>query len=314
MKMRNIVITTSLFFLHLTLVTALALSAVISPYGKPIIVPFPNQWDMLGIGGLTYDETNDIWTCVTENIPGSPISHDYPKTSIPRLFHMKLDFENGTLDIQYDTSVEISSTNGLKLEDISLIPYPSPTSNIDFWVVSEANSHLVKTNTFFGKDFSAPDLSTFDPSTYSVSRLIRVDGATGSIKEEASVPSFAQWDRSYYWDALQCVGDRPFQGFHALSITGSSIANDEDFLARPLGAYTMIVGSQSTFYQDGPTSNEFDGSATRLMYYSINPNSRDSTVSYSKSYRYDSAQLTIKSYQKGGEHWSMFSVFFPNYL
>ena len=96
------------------------------------MIPFPNQWDMLGVGGLTYDKNNDIWTCVTENIPGSPVSDDYPKTSVPRLFHMKLDFESGIVNIQDDAAVEISSANGLKLEDISLVPYPSSTSDMDF--------------------------------------------------------------------------------------------------------------------------------------------------------------------------------------
>ena len=101
--------------------------------------------------------------------------------------------------------------------------------------------------------------------TYETSRLVRVDGITGAIVETASVPDFAQWDGTYDWDALQCVGDRPFQGLHAISIIPTSSADGNGETQKE---HVMIIGIQAALYQDGPTANEFDGSATRLLYYS----------------------------------------------
>ena len=69
----------------------------------------------------------------------------------------------------------------------------------------------------------------------------------------------------------------------------------------------MIIGIQAALYQDGPTANEFDGSATRLLYYKIN--SSDGTATYDKSYRYDTSQLTIDMYQKGGKSSTVQSSF-----
>ena len=68
----------------------------------------------------------------------------------------------------------------------------------------------------------------------------------------------------------------------------------------------MIVGIQSSLYQDGPTPTEFQGSATRILLYGLsNRNSlASSTAHYLKSYRYDTSQLSLNSYQKGARHFN----------
>jgi len=41
----------------------------LQPYGRrPIVLPFPNEYDIIGIGGMTYDVKRDLWTVCTENI------------------------------------------------------------------------------------------------------------------------------------------------------------------------------------------------------------------------------------------------------
>jgi len=41
----------------------------LQPYGrKPIVLPFPNEYDIIGVGGMTYDVKRDLWTVCTENI------------------------------------------------------------------------------------------------------------------------------------------------------------------------------------------------------------------------------------------------------
>jgi hypothetical protein len=116
---------------------------------------------------------------------------------------MQLDFTNGTVDFVTDEAVTIDPSNALKLEDIAAVPntniHLDPLER-DVWLVSEANSHLIKTNVFLSKDFGAPDLSTFDSDTFSNSRLIRVDARTGVILEEVELPDFTQWDQDFNWD------------------------------------------------------------------------------------------------------------------
>lgn len=263
--------------------------------GKAIELQFPNKWDLLGVSGLAYDDDRDIWTCSTENIPGTDVSNQYPETALPRLHKLHLDFTTGEIEIE--STVVVKPHEGLKLEDIALAP-PSLSEEPEFWLVSEANSNLVKTNQYFTKDFGTPDLSTFDPETFETSRLLRVN-RNGTIIEDVEVPDFSQWDGHYDWDALECVGDRPFQGFHAISIVPSLQSSEINGNADE--KYTMIVASQAAFYQDGATPTDFEGSAIRFLFFNIHSNNTDSVVTYDRSYRYDSSQLTLSSYQKGGK-------------
>ena len=104
--------------------------------------------------------------------------------------------ENSSTAAPFTEALTVVPPNKLKLEDIAVVPN---TNHV--WLVSEAHSQLVQTNVFLSKDFGTPDLSSFDPETYSTSRLIRVDARTGSILEEAVLPEFSQWDGEYSWDA-----------------------------------------------------------------------------------------------------------------
>lgn len=46
----------------------------LQPYGrKPIVLPFPNEYDIIGVGGMTYDVKRDLWTVCTENIRESEL-------------------------------------------------------------------------------------------------------------------------------------------------------------------------------------------------------------------------------------------------
>jgi hypothetical protein len=93
---------------------------------------------------------------------------------------------------------------------------------------------------------------------------------------------------------MECVGDRPFQGLHALTVT----ENGE-------GETTMIVGIQAALYQDGPTPTDFDGSATRILFFNVSSHNggEGSTATYDKSYRYDTSHLTMDFSQNGGKYW-----------
>lgn len=149
---------------------------------------------------MTFDVTNSKWFACSENIVGSKGDDEYPDTSLPRIWSLDLDFATGSVnfinDSKDDAVITVNPSQKLKLEDIAIVP---DTNHV--WLASEAHSHLVQTNVFLSKDFGAPDLSSFDPETYSTSRLIRVDVNTGTILEEMSLPEFAQWDQEYNWDA-----------------------------------------------------------------------------------------------------------------
>jgi len=278
--------------------------------GKTITEPFPNSpRNIIGVGGLSYEPLTNTWTTSSENIAGV-IDDLYPGVSLPKLNHMELDFNSGTITYINSEPVVVNPSNGLKLEDIASIPLTERSDEFfkqkDFWLVSEANSDVVKTNTFLSKNFGAPDLNTFDTETFITSRLIRVDAMTGDILEEATIPDFAQWNMEYDWESTHCVGDRPFQGLHALSIIPAALSNSpEDSQYQ----YLMFVGAQSSLFQDGDKSTEFSGSATRVLVYGLNPiegedKRLEPTATYLRSLRYDTSQLTMKSFQKGSRHFN----------
>jgi hypothetical protein len=98
----------------------------------------------------------------------------------------------------------------------------------------------------------------------------------------------------------QCVGNRPFQGAHALSIVPSTDPNYD---------YKLYVGFQSALFQDGAPPREFSSSSTRMLVFGINAydsvNERtEPTSTFLKTHRYDTSALTIKSYQKGARHFN----------
>ena len=225
---------------------------------------------------------------------------------------MNLDFERGTVEFINDYQAIAEPSNGLKIEDNALIPNHANETTFthgdqlfydlaqdDAWLVSEANSRLVKTNAFLSKGSRALDLSFFDPGTFSTSRLIRVDLSTGAVLEEAEVPHFAQWDQTYDWESTMCTSDRPFQGLHALSIIPSTDVHQ-------VYDHQMFVGMQSALYQDGSTPKDFMGNATRVLVYVLTrrDNRLASFSKYLKTFRYDTSQLTMKSYQKGARHFN----------
>jgi len=217
---------------------------------------------------------------------------------------MKLDFNSGSIDFVLDAAIFVQPSTGLKLEDLALVPEDSFTRldplDRDVWLASESHSHHAKTSKFFSQDFGPPDLSSFDRDTFSTSRLIRVNAATGEILEHAKIPAFALWDMEYDWESTHCVGDKPFSGMHALSIVPSS---------DPAYDNVMFAAFQSSLYQDGSSPTDFGGSATRVHVYGLNSlNEEDertsSTITYLKSFRYDTSRLTLKSYQKGASHFN----------
>ena len=101
---------------------------------------------------------------------------------------------------------------------------------------------------------------------------------------------YSQWEhpRIYDWDHMECNGDRPFQGFHGLSI----LPNTQN-----KSSFTMFVSTQSALYQDGPTPKNFVGSNVRIMVFDIQLPKTETllqklvaaktpTAKYVKSYRY----------------------------
>ena len=280
--------------------------------GKSISLPYPNDQQILGVGGLSYDKESDTWTVSAENIVGSPIDNSFPNASRPRLYQLTLNFEDGSIGFEHPNPTFVSPSSGIKIEDLDQAPNSDASNESkSIWLASESNSHQLKTFFYLSKDFGAPDLSSFDPNTFSTSRLMRVDAASGEILEEATVPDFAQWDMQYDWDCKSCVGDRPFQGLHALSIIPSTNSSYN---------YTMIVATQTALYQDGSPPDEFSGSATRILFYGIDTHSvvkvnesdvsvpahdtNHKTAHYLKSYRYDTSKFSMKSYQKSARHFN----------
>ena len=160
------------------------------------------------MGGISYNEDIDTWTVCSESIIGTEPNND-ATLSLPRLYHMKLNFTSGSVSFITNEAVTVNPSDTLKLEDIATVPNTAFGNTFesndpmegDSWLVSEANSHLVKTNVFLSKDFGAPDMASFDRPTFSTSRLIRVDTRTGHILEEAALPDFSKWDKTYNWDA-----------------------------------------------------------------------------------------------------------------
>ena len=186
--------------MSISLVTKQLLYVIISCWLSVLVIaPF----QILGVGGLSYNEDIDTWTVCSENIIGFGSDDEYPDISLPRLYHLKLNFTSGSVSFTTDKAITVNPPDKLKLEDIAAVPNTNigeESLERDMWLVSEANSHLAKTNIFLSKDFGVPDLSSFDPDTYSTSRLIRVDAKTGVILEEATLPDFSQWDQEYDWD------------------------------------------------------------------------------------------------------------------
>lgn len=41
---------------------------VLEPFGKAIKLPFPNEQNILGIGGLSFNSKDNIWTVACENV------------------------------------------------------------------------------------------------------------------------------------------------------------------------------------------------------------------------------------------------------
>ena len=123
--------------------------------GMPIKLPFPNNQSILGVGGLEYDNDNNIWTASAENLVGLEVDEKFPLASVPRIYHMLLEFDTGSITFANGSEpIIISPANGLKIEDITLSQTRkvNKNSNRQFWLVSESNSHLVKTTTFLSHD------------------------------------------------------------------------------------------------------------------------------------------------------------------
>ena len=218
---------------------------------------------------------------------------------LPRFYQMKLDFFDKEAPIEFllEEPVFVQTDIGLKFEDLAIAPESdindtSYSGSRDIWLASESHSHLATTSKFLSKDFGPPDLSSFDRQTFAPSRLVRVDGATGEILEEATLPPYVYWDLEYDWQATSCVGERPFAGLHALSIVSSY---REDY------SYIMFAAFQTALYQDGNSPNEFSEGATRVLMYGLTPSKEGDrkmkTASYIKSFRYDTSKLSLNKNQ-----------------
>jgi len=274
----------------------------LDPIGNVIKLPFPNDQSILGVGGLAYDSRENLWSASCENIASaSHINNDSDVTiSLPRLYHMNLNFEDASIEFLTDEPIIVQPSTGLKLEGLAIVPNQTRSINPiekDIWLVSESHSYLAKTSKFLSKDYGPTDLTSFDPETFSSSRLVRVDGSSGEILEEVTLPSNVLWDLEYDWESANCIGERPFAGLHALSIVPSF---DTEF------TNIMFVAYQTALYQDGNSPTDFSNSATRILVYGLySDNFRTSTTAYYlKSYRYDTSKLTLKSYQKSSSHFN----------
>ena len=109
--------------------------------GMPIKLPFPNNQSILGVGGLVYDDDNKIWTASAENLVGSEVDEQFPLASVPRIYHMVLDFDTGSITfVNSGGPIIISPANGLKIEDIALSQTRkvNKNSNRQYWLVSES--------------------------------------------------------------------------------------------------------------------------------------------------------------------------------
>ena len=127
---------------------------------------------------------------------------------------MTLDFDAGSIDFLCEKAAMVDPSTGLKIEGLSLVPTDLVNSldplDRDVSLASEAHSNIAKTSKFPSKDFGTPDLGSFDHETFSHSRLIRVNVATGDILEEATLPAFTQWNLEYDWESTHCISTKPF--------------------------------------------------------------------------------------------------------
>jgi len=236
-----------------------------------IKLPFPNSQMILEVGGISYNENIDERTVCSESIIGTEPNND-AMLSLPRLYHMKLDFTSGSVSFFTNEAVTVNPFDALKQGDIATVH-------------NTALSGIFCFN---------PDMAGFGRPTFSTSRLIRVDTRTSGILEKAAVPNFSKRDKTYNWDESQCIGDRPFQGAHAISLIS--------FTNRSFD-YNLIVGFQSALFQNGSVPIGFTSSSTRVLVYGINSYNfpikmAKPTASFLKSFRYDTSQLTIEASQK----------------
>ena len=219
-------------------------ASVTSPAGSlelyaTALLETPNPYNFYGIGGIDYDEATGIWTGVTEGNPGALKSGRVAvEVEAPKIFQFTVEFERyfnetsprGTVDVV--SSVDINPGDGLKAEGILKIPstcVDATADDIEFWVVSEANSNVQLTNSYFSKNFGNPDINTYNPATFRNSRFIRV-GSDGTLNEEIALPEFMLWDGQYYYDPMMCYGNRVQKGLQALAYLESSDSSVPDQL------------------------------------------------------------------------------------
>ena len=165
---------------------------------------------------------------------------------------MTLHFDAGYIEFLCKKSAMVDPSTGLKIEYLAFVPTDLVNSleplDRDVWLVSEAHSNISKTSKFLSKDFETSDLSSFDRETFSHSRLIRANAATADMLEQGTLPAFTQWKQEYNWESTHCIGTKPFNVVHALSIVDSS---------DPAYSHTLIVVTQSALYQDGSPQLNF---------------------------------------------------------
>ena len=283
-------------------------SLLLQQVGKQIFLPFPNEHRILGVGGLCYDSAHNRWSTSSENI-GSATSNldDEEDLALPRIYHMNLDFQDGSIEFIFNEPIVVQPKEFLKLEDLAIVPNDSDSvgnnTNLfgqNIWLASESHSHEVQTSRFFSRDFGPTDLTSFDRDTFSSSRLVRIDGATGEILEEAPLPAYVFWDTEFEWESTQCIGERPFAGLHALSIVKPSSSENEYY-----GQHDklMFAAYQTALYQDGSSPTDFSESSTRILLFGLKDledgdMKDEKTATYLTSFRYDTSRLSLKSNQK----------------
>lgn len=288
----------------------------------------PNENDFYGIGGISYDASTNLWAGIGEGNPGMGVQKEVKS---PRLFEFDVTFEPYDFERSYyenneasgghgSVSVEgwheITPGGGLKCEGIARVPscegYESVFSpeEVEYWVVSESNSNTGKTNSYFSKRFGNVDLNTFVPGSLADSRLVRVS-SEGTLLEEIQFPEWMLWDNVFDWDMQKCYGTRPGKGLHSLAVYEPT--EDEN-----LDHTQLITMNQVSLYQDGPEPNRFKGSHVRIMFWDVgkpdDDNDQESSsnnggaprcsksVTYSRSYRYETSRKQITAFQKGADH------------
>ncbi len=272
----------------------------------------PNDYGFYGIGGINYDKSQNLWVGIHEGNPGAGLQK---KIESPRMYTFqpnwvlegaKKEKSDGN-DIEVILSEEINPPDGLKCEGIAKVPSSSQCDanatdfflDPEYWVISESNSNTELTKSYFTKRFGHPDLNTYVPGTLRDSRFIRVS-STGNILEEIELPPWMLWDGKFNWDPWKCYGTRVLKGLHAMTLYDlNNTANDDAV------THQLIMMSQTALYQDGPEPTIFDGSHMRIMYWDVKSHSDAScsvSISYSRSYRYETSRLLIDTFQKGARH------------